>query len=48
MPGAWAYGTLANSPMIKVPIMEAIMVARKTAPHSIPVWLKIDGLTTIM
>lgn len=48
MPGASAYGTLANKPMTSVPTTAEMMVARNTAPHSIPAWLRIDGLTAIM
>ena len=36
MPGACAYGTFATSPMTSVPMMAAMIVARNTAPHSMP------------
>ena len=48
MPAAWAYGTLANRPMTRVPMMAAMMVARNTPPHGIPVCDRICGLTTMM
>ena len=34
--------------MTRVPITAAMMVARKTAPHSIPDWLSRVGLTAMM
>ena len=34
--------------MISVPMMEAMMVARNTAPHSIPVWLRMLGFTAMI
>ena len=48
IPGAWAYGTLATKPITKVPMILEIMVAKNTAPHSIPDWDKIAGLTAII
>ena len=48
MPAAWAYGTLANRPMTRVPMMAAMMVARNTPPHGIPVCDRICGLTPMM
>lgn len=37
IPGACAYGTFAKSPIISVPIIDAIIVDKNTAPHGIPV-----------
>ena len=34
--------------MISVPMIEAMIVARKTAPHSIPDWLSTLGFTAII
>lgn len=48
MPGASAYGTFANRPMMSVPTMDAMMVARKTPPHGMPVCERICGLTMMM
>ncbi|OPZ83505.1 MAG: hypothetical protein BWY74_04437 [Firmicutes bacterium ADurb.Bin419] len=45
IPGACAYGTLANNPITSVPITAARMVATKTAPLSIPVFSNIVGFT---
>ena len=44
MPGASAYGTLATKPMTRVPTTAEIMVAKNTAPHSIPDLLNRVGL----
>ena len=48
MPAACAYGTLANRPITSVPMMAAMMVARNTPPHGIPVEDRICGLTMMM
>ena len=50
IPGASAIGQLAHTPMIKQPTIDAIMVATKTPPKSIPVPSveSIAGFTTMM
>ncbi len=45
-PGASAKGRRAHSPMTIVDTPEAITVANSTALTSMPVWLRIAGLTT--
>ncbi len=44
-PGASAIGRFATSPIIAQAIKEEIAVAVKTAPESIPLELRIEGLT---
>ena len=39
---------MATRPMTRVPMTAEMMVARNTAPHSIPDSLRILGLTTMM
>ena len=48
IPAACASGRLARNAIISVPQIDAIIVARNTAPHSIPVWLSRLGATTMM
>ena len=39
---------MATRPITNVPIIAEIMVARKTAPHSMPAWLNKPGFTTMI
>ncbi len=48
MPGAWAIGRFAHSPMTRVPSAAARQVATKTAPGSIPAASRKLGLTKTM
>ncbi|MPN32744.1 hypothetical protein SDC9_180224 [bioreactor metagenome] len=48
MPGAWAKGTLATRPIIRVPMTAARIVAMNTAFLSIPARERMLGLTNMM
>ena len=48
MLGAWAKGNLAITAKSSVAMAEAMAVAVKSAPLSMPVVLRIEGLTARM